>query len=312
MRVVEGALADAARLVHQLPRRAGIVRAEEAAVVVFDERVDAVRVGAGHRDADLAVRRPAAARRLRVISFHVSPPSVDLNRPLPGPPLDIWYSTRYASHSAANITFGFLRSIAMSTAPVLSSRNEHLLPRLAAVGRLVDAALVARSVPYLPKSATKTMSGLVGWMRIFEIASEFGEADVRPRLAGVGGLVDAVAGHDVAADARLAHADVDDVGVRVGDGDGADRRALDLTVGDRRPRRAAVGRLPEPAADGAEVGLARPAFHAGHGNRAAAAVGADAAPAEGVDDRLIDRVRSAALRRDARGGRGEVQRGGQR
>src|SRR5262249_33941862 len=28
-------------------------------------------------------------------------------------------------------------------------------------------------VPYFPKSATKTMSGLVGWIRIFEIASEF-------------------------------------------------------------------------------------------------------------------------------------------
>src|SRR5262252_4469021 len=55
---------------------------------------------------------------LRVISFHVSPPSVDLNRPLPGPPLDIWYSTRYASHSAAYMTFGFRRSMLMSIAPV--------------------------------------------------------------------------------------------------------------------------------------------------------------------------------------------------
>ena len=66
---------------------------------------------------------PAGSPGLRVISVQVSPPSVDLKRPLPGPPLDIWYSTRYASHSAANITFGFLRSIATSTAPVLSSRN---------------------------------------------------------------------------------------------------------------------------------------------------------------------------------------------
>jgi hypothetical protein len=57
---------------------------------------------------------------------------------------------------------------------------------------------------------------------------------VRPRLAGVGRLVDAVARHDVAADARLAHADVDEVRVRLRDGDRADRRALDLTVGDRR------------------------------------------------------------------------------
>ena len=41
---------------------------------------------------DLTRRLQAAG--LRVISFHVSPPSVDLNNPLPGPPLDIVYSVR--------------------------------------------------------------------------------------------------------------------------------------------------------------------------------------------------------------------------
>ena len=106
----------------------------------------------------------------------------------------------------------------------LAVAEQHLLPALAAVGRLEHAALVA-VLAVRPKSATKTMSGLVGWMRIFEIASESREADVRPGLAGVGRLVDAVAGHDVAADARFAHADVDDVGIRFGDGDRADRRA---------------------------------------------------------------------------------------
>ena len=44
---------------------------------------------------------PAGKPGLRVISVQVSPPSVDLYMPLPGPPLDIWYSMRYASHSAA-------------------------------------------------------------------------------------------------------------------------------------------------------------------------------------------------------------------
>ncbi len=63
---------------------------------------------------------------LRVISFHVSPPSVDLKRPLPGPPLDIVYSLRNASHIAAYITFGFVRSMAMSIAAVLSSRKRTL------------------------------------------------------------------------------------------------------------------------------------------------------------------------------------------
>src|ERR671932_2212011 len=51
---------------------------------------------------------PVGRPGLRVISVHVSPPSVLLNNPLPGPPLDIWYSLRYASQSDAYITWGFV------------------------------------------------------------------------------------------------------------------------------------------------------------------------------------------------------------
>ena len=74
VRVVERALTDVAPGVHHLPGRAGVVGHQQAAVFVFDQRVDAVRIsGPG----------------LRVISVQVSPPSVDLKKPLPGPPLDI-------------------------------------------------------------------------------------------------------------------------------------------------------------------------------------------------------------------------------
>src|SRR6266705_4163720 len=114
---------------------------------------------------------PCGSPGLRVISRHVSPPSVDLYRPLPGPPLDIWYSTRYASHSAANITFGFRRSIATSAAPVLPSLNStffHVVPP----SELLNTPRSSLGTLYLPKSATNTMSGLVGWIRIFAIASE--------------------------------------------------------------------------------------------------------------------------------------------
>ena len=77
---------------------------------------------------------------------------------------------------------------------------------------------------------------------------------MRPRAARVGGLVDAVAvrRHD-AADGVLAHADVDDVRVGGRDRDRADRRGLHLAVGDVGPRAAAVGGLPDAAADAAEV-----------------------------------------------------------
>src|SRR5207237_5610813 len=66
-RVVEGALPDVSAGVHQLPCRARVVRAEEAAVLVLDERVDATRIRAGDRDADLAddaLRQAGIARDL--------------------------------------------------------------------------------------------------------------------------------------------------------------------------------------------------------------------------------------------------------
>ena len=86
-RVVKGALADVAVLVDQLPGGAGVVGDEQAAVFGFDHGVDAVGIGAGDRHADLADDALRASPGLRVISVQWSPPSVDLNRPLRGPPL---------------------------------------------------------------------------------------------------------------------------------------------------------------------------------------------------------------------------------
>src|SRR3954463_5560519 len=59
---------------------------------------------------------PDGSPEFLVISVHVSPPSVDLKRPEPEPPLDIVYSLRYASHSAAYMTFGVERANARSMA----------------------------------------------------------------------------------------------------------------------------------------------------------------------------------------------------
>src|SRR5213076_149771 len=74
---------------------------------------------------------PEGKPLFRVISVQVSPPSVDLKRPLPTPPLDICHDTRYASHIAAYRMFGLFRSMARSIAPVLLSRKRtlrHVLP----------------------------------------------------------------------------------------------------------------------------------------------------------------------------------------
>ena len=104
---------------------------------------------------------PCGRPGLRVISRQVSPPSVDLYRPLPGPPLDIWYSTRYASHNAANTTLGLRRSMATSAAPVLPSLNSTFFQDLPP-SALLKTPRSSLGTLYLPKSATKTMSGLAG------------------------------------------------------------------------------------------------------------------------------------------------------
>ena len=54
VRVVERALPDGARRVDQLPRRAGIVRDEQAAILVLDQCVNPVGVGPGVSHADAA------------------------------------------------------------------------------------------------------------------------------------------------------------------------------------------------------------------------------------------------------------------
>ena len=118
------------------------------------------------------------------------------------------------------------------------------------------------------------------------------EADVLPGRARVAAPVDAVARQDVAANARLTHPDEDEVGIGFGHRDRADRRRVDLEVGDGEPVFAAVGSLPEAAAGRAEVGLLRAAHDARSGNGAAAAIRAEVAPGVagqegGVEDDLL-------------------------
>src|SRR5262249_13448569 len=96
-----------------------------------------------------------------------------------------------------------------------------------------------------------------------------------------------VAVRDLRAHVGFAAADVDHVRVRGGDGDGADRCDR-LRIEDRQPGAAGVGRLPDAAADRAEVEGARLPRHAGHAVDAAAAERSDHAPAQSAVERGID------------------------
>src|SRR5215471_14720926 len=72
------------------------------------------------------------------------------------------------------------------------------------------------------------------------------EAEMRPGRAGIGRLVEAVAGREVRPNDSSTRPDVNDVRIRRRDGDRADRAGR-LTVEERLPGRAVVRRAPHAA-----------------------------------------------------------------
>ncbi len=155
---------------------------------------------------------------------------------------------------------------------------EDLLPSGAAVERAVEAAVGVGGVG-VAQGGDVDAVGVGGIHHDAADAVGGGEADAAPGLAGVGGLVHAVAVGIFRADVGLAGADVDDVGVGGGNGDGADGLHR-LGVEDRVPGAAGVVGLPHPAAHRAEVEGVGLAGHARHRDGTAAAHGADVAPVQ--------------------------------
>ena len=127
---------------------------------------------------------------------------------------------------------------------------QNFLPGLAAVGGLVDAALVV-VVPEMSHRADQNVIAVLGIdQNLCDVLAVF-QADVGPVLAAVGGLVDAVADRDAVARPGLAGANPDCFRIRGIDGDRADRLRA-LAVEDGLVGRAAVHRLPHAAAGRAD------------------------------------------------------------
>src|ERR1700758_341296 len=100
-----------------------------------------------------------------------------------------------------------------------------------------------------------------------------------PGLAGVGGFVNAVADGKIGPMQSLTTGDVNGIGIRGSDGDGADRLS-GYVVEDRIPGAAVIIRFPDAAVylpHVEDVGLAR---NSGSGARAPAAKRADHAPVQ--------------------------------
>ena len=241
------------------PRPAAVVGTEQRAAHAFDHRVDALRIARRDRDADAAPR----LRRQAVVLVR----------------LDCRERTRTVARleqARARCRFGAfaagserpalaaevpqrheqVRGVGRIRAHVGAARGcvrplQRLRPRLAAVARHVQAA--RRGIA--PQAARHAGVDRVRVLRVDHDARDalgIGQADVRPGVATVGGLVDAVADRHGVARPRFARAHPHDLRIGRVDRDRADRLHR-LLVEHRLERRAAVGRLPDAAARGADV-----------------------------------------------------------
>ena len=118
------------------------------------------------------------------------------------------------------------------------------------------------------------------------------QTQVSPGPAAVGGPVDPVAQRHAVAWIALAGADPDNVRTRLVDRDRADRGHR-LVVEDRPKRQSTAGRLPQPAAGGADVDDLRVALHRVDRHDAAAHAGRADRP--GLDSREQRRVDVAGV-----------------
>jgi hypothetical protein len=129
------------------------------------------------------------------------------------------------------------------------------------------------------------------------------QAKVRPGLACVGRLVNAVADRQVRPMQPLTTANIDHIRVRRGYGNRADGAGR-LVVKDRLPRATVIVGLPHSAIAHADVKDVRLGGHAGDAACASATVRADRSPVEGGGDLaegeglgLLDRLVGALVRR---------------
>ena len=287
VRVVERALPDPPLVVDELPGVAPVVAPEEPAVVVLEEGIDAVGVRArdGHPDppddalgrhagvaGDLGPRVPAVDRFEHAAARPAGGHRVLLAEGLP--------QRRVEDVRVVAVDRDVDRAGALVA-------EEDAGPGVAPVGGLEDAALLAGHPVFAERRDVD--NGRIGRMNAdLGYAVGLAEADVLPGRARVAAPVDPVARQDVAADARLAGADEDQVGVGFGHRHRTHRRRADLEVRDREPVVAPVGGLPQAAAGGAEVGFLRAADDAGGGDGAAAAVGPEVAPGVAGEERGVE------------------------
>ena len=282
-----------------LPGGAAVVTAKDAARRVggLDVGVDALGVRGAHGDADLAdhAARHAGIER----QFGPAVPAVgglpEAAAPragvqAPGQALEF----PHAREQDARVR-GVDAQVGRAGAVV---QEQHAFPRRPAIGRAKDAPLAVG-----PEGVTeRRYPGAIGVLAVDADRGDlarFGQAKRLPALAAVGGAVDAGTIGDVLPWLPLAGADPDDIRVARRHGNRPDARDVGHAIRDVLPTRAGIGRFPDAAVDRAKVEDERTRRVSGHGDRPAAAEGADQPPAQrlegaigaravGIDRRVVD------------------------
>src|SRR6185312_609634 len=111
--------------------------------------------------------------------------------------------------------------------------------------------------------------------------------DVRPGLAGIGGLVHAIAGTETGSNVGFPRTRVNHARVRRCHGNGTDRSDR-LLVEDRIPGTTGICGFPDSTADRSEIEVIRLARDAGHRHHAAGTKWADHPPLESGVKRRVD------------------------
>jgi len=155
---------------------------------------------------------------------------------------------------------------------------ERFRPTRATIARLEDAPLGIRAVG-MPQSGDIHDVGTLGIDDNLADLPRVAETEVRPGLAAIGGLVDAIARGKIGTDVGLACAHVDHLGIRPSHGEGTDRRNL-LAVEDRLPDNTGIAGLPDPAIDRAKIEGGRVAANTGDGYYSPSAKRPDEPPPE--------------------------------
>ena len=246
---IPGALAEAVIFVDERPVFAAVVAAIQSALFRFDEGVDHVGIFSGNAHANAAQRAFGHA-----VAFDTLPGSAVVIRTEQA----IFFAAA-VQHPRCAIALPHGREKHVWIVRIENDINaagtivkiKNLFPIFSAIARAKNSALGIGSVGVAQRGYKNDV-----WIRrmhdqLADVPRIF-QPDIRPGLAAVVRTIDAIAKGNISADAGLAGAGINNIGIGFGNSNGADGRNT-LLIEKRIPGNAAIIGFPDSAGDCAHV-----------------------------------------------------------